>query len=72
VTDEQFLFIAQHLSRQTELLEAIVVALVPEAAEETDECQHPDESRVSLATPSRPDHWICNICKWEHHGVTRN
>jgi hypothetical protein len=73
VTDEQFLFIAHHLARQTELLEAMIVALVPEAApEESDECQHPDEQRVSLATPARPDHWICSACKHEHTGIVHN
>jgi hypothetical protein len=71
MTDEQFLFVAEQLSRQTALLEAIVVALVPEAAEESDECRHPDENRVSFATPQYPDRWICNLCKFEH-GVIHN
>ena len=49
-------------------LGALMVGGEPEA---TDECQHPDESRISLATPAQPQHWICNDCKYEH-GVIAN
>lgn len=50
-------------------------ALMASAAaedEESDACAHPEDARVSLATPQQPDHWICNRCRYEHAGLTRN
>lgn len=64
--------IAQLLEQQTVLLIAIAGALVQEQEPESDECRHPDDNRVSLATPGRPDHWICNACRYEHQGVIQN
>jgi hypothetical protein len=75
VTDAQFLVLVQRQDRQIELLEqiAIVLAAIMTGTEvvESNECQHPDESRISLATPAQPQHWICNDCKYEH-GVIPN
>lgn len=73
MTEDQFRFVVEHLSRQTQLLEVIAVALADDEPEVLDgECQHPDEKRVSLATPRMPDHWICSECKHEHRGVITN
>jgi hypothetical protein len=73
VTDDEFKAeVLAEMKAQTFLLETIAGAFAVEEVEETAECQHPDDSRVSFATPQRPDHWICNVCRYEHHGVTRN
>lgn len=29
-------------------------------------CPHPEDARVSLATPGDPDHWVCHHCRYEH------
>lgn len=43
-------------------------------ADEPIGCQHPEEQRVSLATPADPDHWVCAVptCRYEHHGLVHN
>lgn len=72
MTVEQAQRIIELLEHQLALLEVMAVALVPEEAEPSDDCQHPDDNRVSLKTPGMPDHWICNLCKHEHRGVITN
>jgi hypothetical protein len=49
------------------LLGEIHAVLVPPLDEPSDECQHPEERRVSLRTFGG-DHWICAACKHEHIG----
>ena len=46
--------------------------LAPPLVEEIDEdggCLHPEDQRISFATMQDPQHWICRVCKYEHHGV---
>jgi hypothetical protein len=65
VTDEQFLVITGLLS---EIRDVLVMTLAQDDTE-SDECPHPDDSRISLATLARPDHWVCSLCKFENPGV---
>ena len=66
MTDEQFAVLAGLL---LEIRDALVLSVtVPELLEG---CPHPDDHRVSLATPSMPDHWICNVCRYEHGGLSQ-
>jgi hypothetical protein len=65
VTDDQFFVIVALLG---EIRDALVGAEIEEPAG----CQHPDEQRVSLATPREPDHWVCAGCKYEHKGIATN
>ena len=50
----------------------LALSVVEEVDDDPDVCQHPEEARVSLATPGDPFRWICNQCRYEHRGVTRN
>lgn len=50
----------------------VLVGTLTEPPVETDTCEHPEPNRVSLATPSQPDHWICNVCRYEHGAISTN
>jgi hypothetical protein len=64
VTDEQFLVVASLL---TEIRDAVVALNVTvEMVQDSDECVHPEDQRVSLATPSDPFHWVCHVCRYEN------
>lgn len=69
MNDEQFLVLSGLL---TEIRDALYVLVGSSIAEDSDECEHPEPNRVSLATPSLPDHWICNVCRYEHGAVRHN
>lgn len=62
MTDEQFLLLVQLL---TEIRDTLLIAFDNDAPE-SGQCQHPDENRVSLATPGMPDHWVCSLCRFEN------
>jgi len=64
MTDDQFMILAGLL---TEIRDVLVH--LPDLDEE---CQHPEETRISLATIVHPDHWICGVCRFEHVSVTTN
>lgn len=68
MTNDQFLVITELLSE----IRDVLMMFLPDDPAESDECQHPEDQRVSFATPQQPDHWICSGCKFEHHGVIRN
>lgn len=69
MTDAQFNTIVLLLQGIHDLLAAGIQSAEDEPGEE---CPHPDDARVSLATPADPDHWICFSCKHEHKGVRGN
>ena len=65
MTDDQFMVIAGLL---TEIRDALVLPdVLP-----SDDCVHPDEKRVSLATLGDPIHWVCALCKYEYRELVRN
>lgn len=74
MTDQQFTILAGVLLESRDLLIEIRDLLTqPVEIQTVDEgCQHPDDKRVSLATPSQPDHWVCHECRYEHTGVITN
>lgn len=61
MTEEQFRTLAGLL---LEIRDLLVLSTLPPPEE--DGCVHPEENRVSLATLAKPDHWICNLCRYEH------
>jgi hypothetical protein len=54
--------IKELLGAMLQVLVDIREALVVDMAE-SNECEHPEARRVSLSTPSDPDHWVCLDCK---------
>ena len=75
MTDHQFAALAEMMTAQVHLLGEIRDLLahgILAAEDETEGCAHPDEARVSLATVTQPDHWICRQCRYEHTGLTPN
>lgn len=58
-----------YMQAMTNNLQAIYMALA--APEDADDgaCHHPEDLRVSLATPRDPDHWVCSACRFEHQGL---
>jgi hypothetical protein len=65
MTDEQFAVVVGLL---TEIRDALV-SPAEDDAEESDECQHPEDQRVSFATFADPHHWVCRVCRYEHRGI---
>lgn len=70
MNDEQFLVIVGLLSEIRDVLVAGIEA--SEEPEDPTACPHPEANRVSFATPAQPERWVCNVCKFEHVGLTRN
>lgn len=69
MTDHQFMMICSLL---VDIREAITSLTMIEELPDDGECSHPDDARISLATPGDPFHWICNICRFEHTNVRQN
>lgn len=69
MTDDQYLMITDLL---TEIRDAVLALNEPIDVVESNECLHPDEARISLATPSHPTHWICHLCRYEHRSGVAN
>ena len=61
MTDDQFAVVVVLLTDIRDLLASGL-----QAAEESDECQHPEDQRVNLSTPSDPNHWICHACRFDN------
>jgi len=70
MTDEQYYVLASLLA---EIRDAVVdLNTTVETVQESDECQHPEDQRVSLATPGDPHHWICHACRYENRSALAN
>ena len=67
MTDEQFAVVVVLLTDIRDLLASGL-----QAAEESDECQHPEDQRVNLSTPSDPNHWICHACRFDNKATPMN
>lgn len=50
----------------SEIRDMMRLVLSPDEVQAPNGCPHPEERRVSLATPSQPDHWVCSVCRYEH------
>lgn len=61
VTDLQFAALVELL---TDIRDGILV-LVAQPDEST-ECQHPEEQRISFSTMGDPNHWVCRVCRWDN------
>lgn len=61
VTDEQFSIIVGLL---VDIRDGIVALCAQ--PEQSDDCPHPEEQRISLSTPADPNHWVCNACRFDN------
>jgi hypothetical protein len=69
MTDHQFQVLGALL---IEIRDAVLALSQEVIVETSDECTHPDEQRVSLATPGDPHHWICHACRYENRSSIAN
>ncbi len=60
------------VTRLTEIRDVLVNGLQAAAADPDAPCEHPEDARISFATPGDPDHWVCKQCRHEHQGLTTN
>lgn len=38
--------------------------------DEDEGCPHPEDKRVSLATPDDRNHWVCALCRFDNKAAT--
>jgi hypothetical protein len=75
VNEEQVIALLQLQAAQTslhlemrDLMRAYVTA--PDPADVfVAGCQHPEDSRVDLSTPSDRNHWVCRDCRYDSKSV---
>lgn len=59
------LTVKELLQLQVQILMDIRDGIVADVAE-SNECEHPEEKRVSLSTQSDLNHWVCALCRFDN------
>lgn len=55
-----------------QLLSDIRDGIVAHVADDSDECEHPEDARVNLSSQGDLDHWICRLCKFDNKTAVMN
>lgn len=61
VTHQQF---AEMMGVLHEIRDLLVMSVVQREDEST-ECQHPEEQRISLGYENRIERWVCKVCRFD-------
>lgn len=74
MTEEQTIALLQmqaaQVSLMVEIRDLVRVALTPPDADQVFAgCEHPEDSRVDLSTPSDRNHWVCKDCRFDSKAV---
>jgi len=72
LTDAEFRYAV--IALLAEIRDLLTHGVQAAEAEDPSVCSHPEEKRISFATPRDPDHWVCGVptCRYEHRGLVHN